>query len=167
MPVLPELDPVTVAFAAVGLCLVALIIMLAVVIRQSRLLRRYRALLNRNPDVNVEEMLLQQQDALADLRAAQDALRRRMADLERSSLDHVQRVGIVRYNAFPDTGADLSFSIALLDGRDNGFVLTSLFGRNECRTYAKPIRGGESTYVLSDEEKQALARARENIPGNA
>ena len=57
-------------------------------------------------------------------------------------------------------GADLSFSCALLDGQDNGVVVTSLYGRTECRTYAKPIRAGASSYVLTDEEKQALMQAR-------
>lgn len=167
MPFLTQIDPAVLAFSALGLCLLALVIMLIILARQTRLLRRYKALLSRNPDISVDEMLLQQQEALADLKSSQEALRRRMADLERSALDHVQRIGIVRFNAFPDTGADLSFSIALLDGRDNGFVLTSLYGRSECRTYAKPIRSGESTYVLTEEEKQAIARARENVPAHS
>lgn len=167
MPFLTQIDPAVLAFSALGLCLLALFIMLIVLIRQTRLLRRYRALLNRDPDLSIDDLIMQHQESLADLKAAQEALRRRMADLERSALDHVQRVGIVRFNAFPDVGADLSFSIALLDGRDNGFVITSLYGRSECRTYAKPIRAGESTYILSEEEKQALARARENVPAHA
>ncbi len=167
MPFLTQIDPAVLAFSALGLCLLALFIMLIVLFRQSRLLRRYRALLDRNPDLSIDDLLIQHQEGLADLKAGQEALRRRMADLERAALDHVQRVGIVRFNAFPDVGADLSFSIALLDGRDNGFVLTSLYGRSECRTYAKPIRGGQSSYTLTEEEKQALSRARENVPAHS
>jgi len=153
-------DPLAVAFIAIGFCVVALIIMLIVLVRQSVLLRRYRSLLRGNSGANMEELLVQQQEATAELRAAQETLRRRLADLENASKAFVQRVGVVRFNAFPDAGADLSFSCAFLDGEDNGVVVTSLYGRSECRTYAKPIRNGSSSYVLTDEEKEAIARAR-------
>jgi hypothetical protein len=67
---------------------------------------------------------------------------------------------MVRYNAFPDTGSDQSFSVAMLDADGNGLVLSSLYGRTETRTYAKPVQGGKSTYPLSDEETAALLQAQ-------
>lgn len=73
----------------------------------------------------------------------------------------LQHMAIVRYNAFENTGSDLSFSVALLDGRGDGFVLSSLYGRDEARTFAKPIRGGRSDYQLSPEETTAIAKALE------
>ena len=76
-------------------------------------------------------------------------------------LEHcVQRVGITRYNAFNDMGSDLSYSVALLDGKNNGVVMSGIFGRDFCNTYAKPIENGESTYMLSAEEILALDRAK-------
>lgn len=75
--------------------------------------------------------------------------------LERS----IQRVGVVRFNAFPDVGGDQSFSIALLDNHGDGVVISSLQGRTENRVYAKPLKRWDSTYALSDEEKQAIAKA--------
>ena len=72
----------------------------------------------------------------------------------------LQRIGFIRYNAFNDMGSDLSFSIALLDDKLDGFVITSIYGRDESNTYAKPILKGESTYPLSVEEMQALDRAK-------
>src|SRR5690606_20798993 len=113
-----------------------------------------------NTNASLADLLIQQQQATADLRAAQEPIRRRRSALESAYQKYLQRIGIVRYNAFPDVGADLSFSCALLDGEDNGVVVTSLYGRSECRTYAKPIRGGSSSYALTDEEKQALRLAR-------
>ncbi len=68
----------------------------------------------------------------------------------------LSRTGLVRFNPFDDTGADLSFSLALLSDDYDGVVLTSLWGRDEVRIYAKPIRGGTSTYPLSREERQAI-----------
>lgn len=71
----------------------------------------------------------------------------------------IQRVGVVRFNAFPDVGGDQSFAIALLDNHGDGVVISSLQGRTENRVYAKPLKRWDSTYTLSDEEKQAIAMA--------
>ena len=71
----------------------------------------------------------------------------------------MQKTSMVRYKAFADVGSDLSFSIALLDGNDNGAILTSIYGRNESTTYAKPIDKGMSRYDLSEEEKKVLEQA--------
>ncbi len=72
----------------------------------------------------------------------------------------VQKVGFLRFNPFKEQGGDQSFSIALLDGRDNGFVITSIYGQQETRVYAKPIFQGQSSYQLSEEEKKVLEQAR-------
>ena len=71
----------------------------------------------------------------------------------------VQRVGLVRFNPFSDTGGDQSFSIALLDGEGDGLVISSLFSRNETRVFAKPIQAGQSKYNLTEEEQQAILLA--------
>jgi hypothetical protein len=78
-----------------------------------------------------------------------------------------QRVALVRYDAFDDVGGRLSFSCALLDGRGNGVVITSISGRQDTRVYAKPVHGGTSEHNLSAEEeeaiREALARPRERV----
>jgi len=71
----------------------------------------------------------------------------------------IQKVGVVRFNAFPDVGGDQSFAIALLDSHGDGVVISSLQGRTENRVYGKPLKRWDSTYALSDEEKQAIAKA--------
>lgn len=71
----------------------------------------------------------------------------------------LQRVGMVRFKAFEEVGGDLSFSLAVLDDRFNGLILTNLFGREESRMYAKPIAAGKSSYPLSSEEQEALSKA--------
>ena len=73
--------------------------------------------------------------------------------------DCIQKIGIVRYNAFKDTGSDLSFALALLDSKDNGVVLNGIYSREMSNIYAKPVEKGVSKYVLSDEEKQAIEKA--------
>ncbi|NLK00292.1 MAG: DUF4446 family protein [Clostridia bacterium] len=75
----------------------------------------------------------------------------------------LQRVGIIRYSAFNDVGGDLSFSLALLDGHGDGLVLSSLHGRDEARSFVKPIKSGGSHYQLSPEETQAVEKALKGI----
>jgi Protein of unknown function (DUF4446) len=70
-----------------------------------------------------------------------------------------QKISIVRFNPFGDTGGDQSFSLAVLDAHDSGYVLTSIHGRGGTRVYIKPIDFGKSKYTLSDEEQQALSQA--------
>lgn len=74
------------------------------------------------------------------------------------------RVGIVRYDAFEDMGGELSFSAALLDEDGNGLVVSAINGRQETRTYGKPIRDGASEHNLSHEETEAIAAAIEQRP---
>jgi hypothetical protein len=74
-------------------------------------------------------------------------------------LGTVQRVGLVRYDAFDDMGGHLSFSAALLDGQGNGLVITSINGRQDTRCYAKPVEGWTSSHNLSEEEELAIQRA--------
>ena len=72
----------------------------------------------------------------------------------------IQKVGIVRFNAFENMGSDLSFAIALLDSNDNGVVISSIYSRESSSTYAKPIVNGKSAYSLSEEELQAINKAK-------
>jgi hypothetical protein len=71
-----------------------------------------------------------------------------------------QKISLVRFNPFGDTGGDQSFSLAVLDAHDSGYVLTSIHGRQGTRVYVKPIDFGDSKYPLSDEERQALNQAK-------
>lgn len=71
----------------------------------------------------------------------------------------IQKVGIIRYSAFKDTGSDLSFALAMLDENNDGIVLNGIYSREMSNIYAKPINKGTSTYTLSEEETQALNKA--------
>jgi hypothetical protein len=71
----------------------------------------------------------------------------------------IQKVGLVRFDAFDDIGGKLSFAAALLNERGDGVVISSINGRQESRIYAKPVKGGESIYNLSIEEKEAIGQA--------
>lgn len=72
----------------------------------------------------------------------------------------LQKIGIVRYSAFSDVGSDLSFTLAMLDAKDNGVILNGIYSADSSNIYAKPITNGTSTYALSQEEKEALEKAK-------
>lgn len=72
----------------------------------------------------------------------------------------LQNVGVVRFNPYHDTGGDYSFAVALLDAQGAGVLITGLYHRERCRVYAKPVRGWESSYQLTDEEREAIDKAR-------
>ena len=84
---------------------------------------------------------------------------REIEDFKKESRRNLQKVGMVRFNPFAEVGGDQSFSIALLDANNNGFVITSHYHRDTSRTYAKPIEQGQSKYQLSKEEQEAITRA--------
>ena len=71
----------------------------------------------------------------------------------------IQKVGIVRYSAFKDTGSDLSFALALLDENDDGILLNGIYSREMSNIYAKPVECGKSTYTVSEEEQLAINKA--------
>jgi len=81
-------------------------------------------------------------------------------NLKKIAISSFQKVGIVRYSPFENTGGDQSFSIAILDANDTGFVLTSFYSREGTRVFAKPIKGGKSEYTLSEEEVDAIKKAQ-------
>lgn len=147
------------AFALL-LALAALVTAIVLALRQKRLLNQYRVLLANGSPQDLETLLVGQATTLEQLAAHMDQIDRQLSAHERQARHHIQKVGMLRYNAFPDTGSDQSFSVALLDADGNGLVLTSLYGRTETRTYAKPLQGGRSTYPLSDEETGAIAQAQ-------
>jgi len=90
------------------------------------------------------------------------SLKERLDNLENQSRFFIQKVGMVRFNPFEGGGGDQSFSLAILDKHDNGFVVTNLYNNlsEQNRIYAKPIQKGKSSYSLSDEERKAIAEAR-------
>ena len=93
--------------------------------------------------------------------SANTDLEKKLAQLKTEGLGYIQKVGLIRYNPFSDTGGNQSFVLALLDGNNNGFVITSLHSRDSTRVFAKPvIQGKETGYEFSKEEVQAVVEAQ-------
>jgi len=81
--------------------------------------------------------------------------------IQRDGLLHIQKIGLVRFNPFKDTGGDQSFILSLIDGNDTGVIISGLYARSGTRWYAKKVVNGKSAeHALSDEEKRALREAK-------
>ena len=96
------------------------------------------------------------------LKKAEDGIKKLLEfskELEKTTKKSIQKVGVIRFNPFKETGGDQSFVIALLDHQDNGLVISSLYTREGTRIYSKPIENGQSKYPLSKEELEALKKA--------
>ena len=107
-------------------------------------------------------MLAQQARRLATERARIDTLKTSLDGLSGDLAQTLQHVAVVRYDAFGDMGGQMSFSAAVIDDNGDGMVISSVHARGESRTYAKGIVGGGSDTVLTPEEQQALAAARDD-----
>lgn len=105
--------------------------------------------------VGLEERLRIQQQAVSEVKDT-------VAGLQQQVAGFPHRWHLERYNAFENTGSDLSFSLALLNDMEDGFVLTGIFGREDTRIYAKPVTAGKSSYHLSEEEVLAIKKAMKN-----
>ena len=86
-------------------------------------------------------------------------LRKDLEDFKKESRTSFQKIGIIRFSPFKEVGGDQSFCISLLDADNNGFVLTSYYGREMNRVYTKSVKNGKSEYSLSEEEKKAISQA--------
>ena len=141
--------------------LTAILIMFAwiitLTISLSRLKRKYKRMM-KGDSQNLEQLLRDYMSSVDIATERVDVLSKDLIHLKEQTDRCIQKVNIIRYNAFSDTGSDLSYSIAMLDNYDNGVIITSIYGRNETVTYAKPIENGKSRYPLSVEEEMVLDR---------
>jgi len=108
---------------------------------------------------NLKDILIDQFQKLKSQHLEIEEILSRINKLESSFPKSFQKIGVVRFNPFSDMGGNQSFVIALLDGQNNGFVVSSLFIKEGNRVYAKAIKAGKCDYPLSKEEEEAIGKA--------
>jgi len=140
------------------LVLVLIIIMCVNVAKMKKLKKRFEKFMFKE-DINLEELLVQYTKKLNVLLQNEKEMQTSIEHMEKVVKNCVQKVGVVRYQAIQNMGADLSYTVALLDENDDGVVFNGIYGRDGCYTYAKPIKEGKSSYNLSEEEIQAIENA--------
>lgn len=157
-----QLEPDVAALLAViatALAGVLAVVVTVMGLRLRKLARTYRAAIGPGAPEDLVEAVASQQAALGrlveDLQTVHGNTET-LRDLHRAT---ISRLGLVRYDAFPDMGGMLSFSAALLDERGDGLVISAINGRQETRAYGKPLVAGDSEHNLSDEEQAAVRAA--------
>ena len=143
-----------------GVLLVVALIWIGVLSgRLNRLQDAYRKLVGDTGVRNLEDVLAIIHERLAAMDRNAETQRERLSQCERRLATLKGHVGVHRFNAFADTGSDLSFSLAMVDDAANGVVLTGIYGRDQTYLYAKPLEKGESSYALTPEERAAIRLA--------
>lgn len=154
-----------IVYIVLGLILFSIIVLIMLIINTKKITKirtKYEKFMQKE-DVDLENLLIHYAKKVNTLQETQDNLLKTIEEMQRQANFCVQKVGVVRYNAIERVGADLSFAIAFLDYRNNGVVINGIYSRDGSYTYAKPIEDGKSTYTLSDEEIQAIEKAKNNI----
>lgn len=137
--------------------IIAWLIYLTVIFRT--LTKDKKELLAKAKKAGVESIIEEQLEKIRKNEEDIRSLEKRMKYLVGMTDISITRVGIVRYNPFHDTGGDQSFSVALLDDSQNGVIISSIFGREGSRVFAKEIKSGESAHPLTEEEKLAMQKS--------
>ena len=127
--------------------------------RTRKLDARLTSLTRGEEGASLESVVAARIDRVEAVSRELDEVVARQAVLEAAQRKAFQRVGLVRYNPFEETGGNQSFALALLDASGDGWVLSSLHARAGTRVYAKAIKAGRSDAGLSEEETAALGQA--------
>jgi hypothetical protein len=143
------------------LLLLVLVVVLAatVVVLSVRVRALARMVAGAGGDPRIPDRLAAAERGLVTVTSRLDHLGGRLDRLNEQTARCLQRVGLVRYDAFKELGGHLSFSVALLDAKQDGVVVSVLNDRDGARAYAKPVAGGRSTFTLSEEEQRAISQA--------
>lgn len=126
-----------------------------------RMIGHYNRLTKDTSAKGLKEVLEEILDTQKVFVSNSDKLQEEIARLKKDGTLHIQKIGLERFNPFSDTGGSQSFTLAILDGNDNGLVMTSLYARTGNRWYVKEVRGGKGKeFELSKEELNAIHKAQ-------
>ena len=121
--------------------------------------KRYKKMMTGVDGANIERMMIGCIDSIKAINNENEKLWAETKEIKDLLQRAVTRMAIVRFRAFEDMGGDLSYAVAMLDSNNNGVIMSSIFAREDSRSYAKPIVNGQSTYALTKEEEEALQQA--------
>lgn len=144
--------------------IILIIAFIVAIVKLQMLNKRYKTFMKKIGDgKNIEEDLENYMYKVERVEKQNAEISNHLKNLDTDVSKCIQKVGIVRYSAFKDTGSDLSFALALLDENNDGIVLNGIYSREMSNIYAKPVEKGASSYTLSEEEKQAIDKAIKSL----
>lgn len=113
-----------------------------------------------NLEKNLEQVLVDQNRSITTMNKEINRLNDDLSNLTMLNKQDIKKIGFIRFNPFDDAGGNMSFSLALLNEHDDGIVLSSLHSREGTRIYAKSIKKGVPEHKLTEEEEEAIEKAK-------
>ena len=154
------MDIILISLIASGAIVLALIVSnVFLLVYYYKTHKKFDELLEKGKIKDFKDILLSQKEKNSNLENQLKEVFLKIESLEDVLGRTIQKTGIVRFNPFSDIGGNQSFAIALLDEKNNGFVISSLFVKEGNRVYAKAVKQGKSEHLLSGEEIEAIDRA--------
>ena len=150
------IDPGIIIIFVLGVLLIVLIYMIKISMKMSRFMKKYKMFMRGMDGASLERAFaarFNQMDILVENSRNHMEEIRKIKEVQNITLN---KVAIVKYDAFKEMGGKLSFALAMLDKENNGFVMNAIHSSDGCYTYVKEIVKGESYVVLGEEEKEAL-----------
>lgn len=153
------IDPAYIMIGISAVLILLIILYLVCIVKMKKLRKAYNCFMKGKDMESMEEVLMKQFDRIKVLEEADREKRKEINSLKILMQKSYQKAGLVKYDAFREMSGKLSYALALLDQNDNGVIVTSMYSRDGCFSYAKEVIMGESKINLSEEEQEALEKA--------
>lgn len=153
------LDPLYLLIGFAVFDVLILMIAIIIMVKLSKLKKRYNIFMKGEDAKSLEKMILEKLDEIEQLKESDQKNQEDIKKINEVLLLTFKKVGIVKYDAFNEMGGKLSFAVALLNEKNNGFIMNAMHSREGCYTYIKEIINGESYIILGEEERKALDEA--------
>ena len=149
-------------YVIIGLVVLVIILLIVTItnsVRMKNLKKNYKIFMSGNSAKNLEDTLIKRLEQVVFLLDANAANEKNVKILSKKMNQTYQKMGLIKYDALNEMGGKLSFSLAMLDEKNDGYIINAMHTREGCYTYIKEIVDGNSIIVLSEEEQKALNRA--------
>jgi hypothetical protein len=163
---LGNIDIGIVILVLASLVLILLIITITQIVRSSKLVKKYAKFMTGKDGKSLEQTILGVMEENKMLKISTDKNKKDIRTLYKNMEYTYQKMGLEKYDAFNTMGGKLSFSLALLNENNDGFIMNSVHSSDGCYSYTKEIKKGQCDIALGDEEKKALARAMDSRETN-
>ena len=151
------------AYILIGMAAVLLILLILIIVtlcKLKKLNRKFDRFMRGKDAESLEDTILSCIEKNEQIDQMNQLLREDIIGLRKNQRITYQKMGMVKYNAFREMSGDLSYALALLDQEENGFIINSVYAKEGGYSYIKEIVKGESSILLSEEEKAAVEKAK-------
>ncbi len=153
------IDPAYIMIGILAVLMILIILYIVCIVKMRKLKKAYDCFMKGKDMESMEDIMMKQFDRIEILEEADREKRKELNSLQGMMQNTYQKAGLVKYDAFREMSGKLSYALALLDQNDSGIIVTSMYSREGCFSYAKAVVMGKSSINLSEEEEEALKKA--------